>query len=273
VRAATDRRFRRARVPPVKRRRWRVLFSWRVAVRLALTAVVIYGAYQLITLVTGASMFRVARIVVRGNSRLSTGEVVAVLGGLRDRSILTTSLARHRARLLESPWVEQASLRRVLPSTVEVTLLERSPIGLCRIGSRLYLVDGAGVVIDEHGPQYADLDLPIIDGLAGPPRGGEPLIDEHRAALAARLLAALGGRSDLARRVSQIDVRDAQDAVVMLDGDAALIHLGDERFLERLQSYVELAPALRARVPDIDYVDLRFDERVYVRPAVARRRP
>ena len=33
-----------------------------------------------------------------------------------------------------------------------------------------------------------------------------------------------------------------------------------------MQSYVDLAPALRDRVPEIDYVDLRFDERVYVRP-------
>jgi cell division septal protein FtsQ len=272
--AAADRRFRRARVRPVARRRWRALASWRAARTAALAALVIFGGYRVMTLVTGASMFRVTRIVVRGNSRLSTGEVLAILGGLRDRSLLTANLARHRARLLESPWVEAASLRRVLPSSVEVTLLERSPIGLCRIGSRLYLVDGAGAVIDEHGPQYADLDLPIIDGLAGAPRTGEPLIDQQRAALAARLLASLAGRADLARRVSQIDVRDAHDAVVMLDGDAALIHVGDERFVERLQSYVELAPALRARVPEIDYVDLRFDERVYVRPAAtAGRRP
>jgi cell division protein FtsQ len=265
--SAADKRFRRARVRPVKRRRWRAVLNGRVAARAALAAVMAYAAYQVLTLVIGAAMFRVTRIVVRGNSRLSTGEVIAILGGLRDRSILTVNLARHRARLLESAWVEQASLRRVLPSSVEVTLLERVPIGLCRIGSRLYLVDGVGAVIDEHGPQYADLDLPIIDGLAGAPRAGEPLIDERRAALAARLLAALAPRPDLARRVSQIDVRDAHDAVVMLDGDTALVHVGDDRFLERLQSYVELAPTLRARVPEIDYVDLRYDERVYVRPA------
>jgi cell division septal protein FtsQ len=55
--------------------------------------------------------------------------------------------------------------------------------------------------------------------------------------------------------------------VVLLDGDPTLIRLGNERFVERLQSYHELAPALRERVPAIDYVDLRFDERVYVRPA------
>jgi cell division septal protein FtsQ len=55
--------------------------------------------------------------------------------------------------------------------------------------------------------------------------------------------------------------------VVLLEGDPTLIRLGNERFVERLQSYYELAPALRERVPAIDYVDLRFDERVYVRPA------
>ena len=67
--------------------------------------------------------------------------------------------------------------------------------------------------------------------------------------------------------MSQIDVHDAHDAVVMLQDDPALLHLGDEKFLERLQSYVDLAPALRDQVRDIDYVDLRFGERVYVRPA------
>jgi len=46
-----------------------------------------------------------------------------------------------------------------------------------------------------------------------------------------------------------------------------VISLGEDQFLHRLQSYLELAPALRERVPDIDYVDLRFDERIYVRPA------
>ena len=37
--------------------------------------------------------------------------------------------------------------------------------------------------------------------------------------------------------------------------------------VERLDRYLELAQALRSAVPDIDYVDLRYDKRVYVRPA------
>ena len=48
--------------------------------------------------------------------------------------------------------------------------------------------------------------------------------------------------------------------------DPALLHLGDGPFPRAAAAYLDLAPALRERVPDIDYVDLRFDERVYVRP-------
>ena len=77
----------------------------------------------------------------------------------------------------------------------------------------------------------------------------------------------------MASQISQIDVSDARNAVVLLEGDPTLIRLGNERFVERLQSYRELAPALREQVPAIDYVDLRFDERVYVRPARERKTP
>jgi len=148
-----------------------------------------------------------------------------------------------------------------------VAILERRPIGVGRLNGDMFLVDERGVVIDQYGPQYADLDLPIIDGLSAPPGDGGGMTDEARAELAARLIAALKAKPDIARRLSQVDVADLHNASVILEGDPAVLHLGDDQFLQRLQSYLELAPALRERVPDIDYVDLRFEDRIYVRPA------
>ena len=55
----------------------------------------------------------------------------------------------------------------------------------------------------------------------------------------------------MARQVSQIDVADVHNAAVILSGDPAVIYVGDDQFLQRLQSYAQLAPALRQRVPDI----------------------
>ena len=194
-----------------------------------------------------------------------------MIEGLRGTSILTANLSEYRRKLRDSPWVGDVALRRVLPSTVEVFVSERRPVGLCRLGTMLYLIDRHGTVIDEFGPQYAEFDLPIIDGLVRAPSNGGPAIDRGRAELAARVIDALAARHDLARAVSQIDVSDSRDAIVLLDREAARLHLGADRFLERLQSYVDLAPTLHERMGDMEYVDLRFDERLYVRPGSARR--
>lgn len=273
VKARVEKNFRRARVKPTKRKRSRPRIPWRM-VRAGVCAVLVaYAGYRAIDLVVSASTLQVRRINVHGNVRLSAGEVQTLMGGLRGTSILTADLHKYRRRLLDSPWVADVALRRVLPSTVEVFVSERRPIGLCRLGNQLYLIDRQGTVIDEFGPQYAEFDLPIVDGLVRPPSNGQPAVDDRRAELAARVLDAIAQRNELALRVSQIDVSDLHDAIVLLDGDSAQLHLGEDRFLERLQSYVDLAPALRDRVPDIDYVDLRFDERVYVRPGAAARQP
>ena len=266
VKAPAEKNFRRAKVKPSRRKGGRARISWRAARVILGGALVLYAGYRAFGFVVSSSTLQVQRIAVRGNVRLSAGDVQALVQSLRGSSILTANLPGYRRRLLESPWIEEVALRRVLPSTVEVFLSERRPVGLCRFGTQMYLVDRHGTLIDEFGPLYADLDLPIIDGLVGPPRPGEPAIDASRAELAARLIDAVAPRQELAKRVSQIDVTDAHDAVVLLERDPALVHVGEERFLERLQAYVDLAPALRERVTDIDYVDLRFDERVYVRP-------
>lgn len=271
VKAPAEKNFRRAKVRPGGKkgsggegRRW---ISWRAARWGVAVVIVLYAGYRGTNLVLQASGLQVRRITVHGNVRLSSGEVQAIVDGLRGSNILTADLPGYRRRLMESPWVADVALRRVLPATVEVFVSERRPMGLCRLGSTLYLVDPHGTLIDEFGPQYAEFDLPIIDGLVAAPGAGRPSIDDARAELAARVIEALSVRKDIAQRISQIDVRDAHDAVVLLQDDAALLHLGEDKFLERLQSYVDLAPALRNSVPDIDYVDLRFDERLYVRPA------
>ena len=270
VRAPAEKNFRRARVKPGRRRGLRGAVVWRHLRRVIVLLVVGYAAYRAFDLVLTASPLQVGRFVVRGNARLSNGEVQALLDELRGENILLADLEASRSRLLESPWVADVGLRRVLPGTIEVFVSERRPAGLCRLGDDLFLVDREGVIIDRFGPQYAEFDLPIIDGLVRSPEGARPTIDPARAELAARVIESLATRRELARRISQIDVRDVRDAVVLLDGDSALLHLGDDRFLERLQAYLDLAPALRERVPEIDYVDLRFEERLYVRPAGGR---
>jgi cell division protein FtsQ len=266
VQTQTDKRFRRAHVKPARARRSWTL-DWKTAAKASIVlAVVIVVIYKTAAMVLTAEALVIQKITVSGNSKMSRGEVIALMDGLRGQNMLTADLEGWRKRLKSSPWVADAAIRRVLPGTVSVVVLERDPIGIGRIGDDLYLIDRRGAIIDTFGPNYADLDLPIISGLAAHSKDGGLLIDDARASLATRLIDALNARKDLAARVSEIDVTDPRDAVVLFKDDTASLRVGDDQFLKRLESYVDLAPALRERVMDIDYVDMRFDERVYVRP-------
>jgi cell division protein FtsQ len=266
VSARTDRRFRRAHVKPGRKRRWyaalKPLVGWT-----AVAAALGYGVYRTSVVAAQAHVLMVDRIVVRGNQRLPDAELMAVLNGLRGESLMWTDLEAWRARLLASPWIREAALRRSLPSTIEVAVTERTPVGIARIDGGLYLVDEAGVIIDEYGPHFADFDLPIVDGLTAATDGPGSVTDEPRAALAARVIAALTAKPQMASRLSQVDVADEHNAAVILSGDNARIQLGEDRFLARLQSYLDLESTLRERVAEIDSVDLRFDDRIFVRPA------
>ncbi len=271
VAVASDRRFRRAqRKPPRRRRSW--VGRAGAVLRSVLAAACFLGSIYVVgEHAVHAGVLHVDRINVRGNVHLSTGEVLAMLDGVKGQHVLRVDLEHWRQGLLESPWVESAALRRVLPSTIEVFIRERQPVAVARLHDELYLVDAGGRIIDEYGPNYLQFDLPIVDGLASNAPGA-PEVDDGRAALAGEAIAALRRNAGLYKRVSQIVMTSERDAAVLLDDDSTLVHLGDEQFLERLQAYVDIAPALRNQVPDIDSVDLRFDGRAYVRPLKAARR-
>ena len=264
VQTQTDRRFRRA-TRSARRTRGAARWWLRAARRIGLVGALVVGGYQGAELLLTAPFLAVDHIIVRGHEQLSETEVLALVSGLLGENILAVDLDTYRQRCLASPWLSDGSLRRVLPSTIEVLVTERRPVAVARFADRLYLIDERGTVIDRHGPRFAEFDLPIVDGLATTQT--PKVVDPGRMALAARLLEELGPHPEVFGILSQIDVSDPYDAVVLLNDDPALLHLGGERFLERLRFYAELAPTLRARIADVDYVDLRFGHRVVVRGA------
>ena len=219
------------------------------------SVVSLYGLSRMAGVVLNTQALAVQTITIAGTHRMAEGEALALLDGLRGVSMVTLDLDAWRQKLLAAPWVADVAMRRVFPNTVSVGITERQPLGIGRIGNGLYLIDRAGVVIE-------DFDLPIIDGLSG----GEGTTEDARAALAGRILADLQRRPDLSRLVSQIDVSNARDAVVILKDDTALVHTGDARFAERVQAYLDYVTRLREDVPQIDSVDMRIEDRVFVKP-------
>ena len=252
----SDKRFRRSELRPARKRNWRrtlIRSGWiagAVLVALGFTAWVV-------GLVVHASVLQVRQIEPSGNGRMTKAAIVDRLHGLMGEPLLRVDLEKFRLQLAESPWVASAELWRVLPSTVRVKIVERTPIVLGRFAGQLYLVDADGMVLDLMGPQYADLDLPIVDGLADRATVGT-LVDPARISLASRLIHDLSPRPDLLDRLSQVDVTNPRNAIVTLRDEPASLYLGDEQFLSRLELWMQTASSVRAQLEIRDHMDLRY---------------
>jgi hypothetical protein len=144
-------------------------------------------------------------------------------------------------------------------------------MAIARVADHLFLIDRTGVIVDEYGPQYGRFELPIIDGLIDSPVTSKAAPDPGRVHLAARFVDAMASAPGLRRRLSQVDLSESRNVRVLLEGELGWLHLGDEAFVDRLRSYLEIAAALQERFPEIDYVDLRFYPRIFVADGKGRR--
>jgi len=126
VAAPADRRFRRTQAKPVRRRRGVLLRMLHAARVIASFVCFAWGVYLLGQQVAHARSLHVDRIVVRGNARVPTREVLDRLRGLRGEHVLNVDLEHWRHQVLLSPWVEYAAIRRVLPSPLIDRLILRA---------------------------------------------------------------------------------------------------------------------------------------------------
>ena len=111
-----------------------------------------------------------------------------------------------RARLEQLPWVERASVERMLPDRVQVRLIERQPLALWQRAGRFALIDRGGEVIAP--------DVAALDGMGEGPGVADPeadpairwgqlrvLVGDEAPRHAARLFALLSTEPELWARV------------------------------------------------------------------------
>lgn len=155
--AATARRFRSAR--PVRRASPRLSVA-RAAAALAMlaSAGAIYG-------VGASSAFVYVNLRLDGAVYTDTAAAEAAIAGARGQNLFRLSTAPLRAALEQLLTVAGASVSVQLPGTLHVTLSERVPVLIWKVGARRYLADSDGTLfgrlVDKTPPQAAD--LAVID--------------------------------------------------------------------------------------------------------------
>ncbi len=238
-----------------------VLVALAAAGALAVSASVLYHY--------GASSWRFrlrsgSSIELAGTQTVSRRQVMEVFAADLGRNIFLVPLADRRRQLEAIPWVESASVMRLLPDRLRVDLTERTPVAFVRMGSRISLIDRNGVVMEL--PRSRKYSFPVIKGMSE----SEPLSTRAaRMQIYSALMRELDSEgAHYSQDISEVDLSDPEDAkVVAADpGGAVLIHLGGSDFLRRYKIYLAHLQEWRQQFQKLDSVDLRYERQIIVNP-------
>ncbi len=236
-----------------------------VCVVLSASIAVAWGARRYITT---SPRFGIRSVLVDGNHRLSADDIAARGGVTIGRNIFEVDLETAGATIANEPWVEKAVVTRKLPSTVNISVVEREAWAVATIGGELYLVtrDGDPFKRVAEGDPF---DLPVITGVEAEKvsldRTG--VVNAYRRAL--DVVEDLD-RSGISRRypIQEVHLEKDGTIVMTIGKDAIALHLGQTRFREKIEQASRVLSELSRRKaqPAVIFLDNEaHPERVVVR--------
>jgi cell division protein FtsQ len=189
--------------------------------------------------------FAVGDISLAGADRTSMADVYAAIGVERGHSIFAVDAAEIRTRLLDLPWVGDAEVRRNLPGSLSIRLIEKRPFALWQSGKSVVVIERSGAVITDADSGSFD-HLPLFAGL-GAPEAASAFLD------AARPYRAVFARLQMIQRMGE----RRWDLVLAGGVTVKLPEEGWESQLTELESLI-VEKAILER--DIEMIDLRYPD-------------
>ncbi len=213
-------------------------------------------------------------VEISGVRNASRAHVMEVAGADIGRNIFFVPLDERKKQLEQIPWVEEASVMRLLPNHLAVTVRERTPVAFAQIGSRISLIDANGVVMGLPANRQTKYSFPVIRGIADT----EPLSSRSAAMkIYNRLVSELGAADtesaatsspNYVKQLSEVDLSDPENVKVTANdpGGTMVVHLGAQDFLPRYKLYVTHIAEWRQQFQNVQSVDLRYEGQVVVNP-------
>ncbi|MDQ2835621.1 MAG: FtsQ-type POTRA domain-containing protein [Acidobacteriota bacterium] len=230
------------------------------------------GACVAMLMMTRSFLLHDARFVIAsasaiefaGDQHVSRAQLLNVFGEDVERNIFRVPLEDRRAEVEQMPWVAHATVMRLLPDRLRVSVVERTPVAFVREGNRIGLVDANGVLLNmpAGGKAEAPYSFPVVTGIVA----SDPLSTRAaRMKIFTRFTSDLDSSGDrISQGLSEVDLSNPEDVKALIPDHATdiLVHFGDSEFLERYKRFEQHLAEWRTVYPKLSSVDMRYERQV-----------
>jgi cell division protein FtsQ len=175
---------------------------------------------------------RIATVSLSGQRQVSREEIFAAAGVTESSSLPFLDVTAARTKLEAIPWVSEATVRKLYPDRLQITITEREAFALWQLNGKVSVIAADGTVLGASvEPRFASLPFVVGKGAAVRARDflavldAQPAIrDQVRAAvLVAERRWNLRLRNGIDVRLPENDVPQALEMLARLDREKHLL--------------------------------------------------
>ena len=247
----------------------RVLVHWPMIVALVLAMGSALAAYQVVNFFGQGDLFGLRALEVGGLRLLDGDDVLAASGLEVGTNIFAVDLEEVEQRLENVCWIERAMVMRKPPDRLAVEIVERQRLAWVELGAT-YGIARDGVLLPKDqapGESFADLNLPVISGLAAVGdtlQFGATVSDSTLVGLLGWWDEATAADAEFCLNVSRLEPLPGACLRLQMVGDGLEIRLPLDSVERNLRTLRRLMPRVYRDYPDPAYIDLRYTGQVVV---------
>jgi cell division protein FtsQ len=221
------------------------------------------GGFYGIRYLHQADFFRLERVHVENNLRLSEEEILSAAEVRPGMSLFDIHPEEVGARIEGLDWVKTASVERIFPRELRIRLAERKPVAVMKLDHFYYLdPDGVPFKLLEVGDR---LDFPVVTGIDRERFLTDPEVSGKIMPAVLQLLAELNRRKSFnAGEVSEIHVDEQGELHILAVNGGLPIRVGRELFAGKLDRLERIYDDLRPRLAALQGIDLNVPGQVIV---------
>jgi cell division protein FtsQ len=200
--------------------------------------------------------FAVKSIEVAGIVHTPRAEIDRITAGYVGTNLFQIDIANVQRDLRELSWINRIEIEKKLPDTLRIRVTERTPIALALTATGLRYVDEHGIAFADLSPSVGNPDLPLISGAKD--------ADLERCVALLRDIA--GTDPFVYSRISEVKPLPP-DAYALFDRElGAFVYASAKDLSQKWRALHAVARAEHLQRGSIAYADLRFNDRIVIKP-------
>lgn len=184
--------------------------------------------------------FNIKSITTNGNDKITSEELISLSGIQLEENTFKVSSKKVEQAIKANAYIESVHLKRKLPDSVELQVIERKPAYMLMIGNAYVYINTQGYLLEVSTKA---LELPTITGFLTPEgqiqEGNRLCIEDLERLNDVIQIMDSANNNEIENLITKINIADKQNYILELKSEKKTVYLGDTSNLGTKMLYIK----------------------------------